>query len=325
MALSNYGEVWKSILLAAPACPAPLAQTFVNNAARRIYDYTNWSGQRQQSSFIVPIGITNAATSVTQGSLTVTAVAGTWTAAVIGWQFFVGQEAPFYTVSNFATNGITDTLTLDRPYGEATDATADSSVQLIYLPVASDFGHFIDVLDVVNQWRLRVGPLAEDIDTWDPARTYSTTPWLLAAIEPTSIGGKPRYELYPRPDITSSHTYPYRYVRRLPELSAATDAPIYPVRAQTLREGALAELARWPGTQDRPNPYFSLDLSAFHEKQFTDALQRDMREDQEINQTDIQYPGINANGGWGWGAWPYAPFNSSFMQSHLFYAWGWGW
>jgi hypothetical protein len=325
VALSNYGEAWKSILLAAPDCPQPLATTFVNNAARRIYDSARWSGQKQQSTFIIPIGITNAATSVTQASLTVTAVAGTWSSAVVGWQFFVDSQAPFYTVSGFSTGGGLDTLTLDRPYGETTDATAASSVQLIYLPVAADFSHFIDVIDVVNQWRLRLGPTVEDLDIWDPARTTSATPWLLAAIEPTSIGGRPRYEIYPRPDITTSHSYPYRYQRRLPELSAATDQPIYPVRAQTLREGALAELARWPGTQARPNPYFSLDLSAFHEKQFMEALQRDMREDQEINQTDIQYPALGMGGGLGWGAWPYAPISSSFMQSHLFYAWGWGW
>lgn len=326
MALSTYGEVWKSILLAAPECPAPLAQTFVNNAARRIYDSARWSGQRGQATFIIPVGITSTTASVTQGSQSVTNTLGTWSSAVVGWQFFVAGQAPFYTITAYDTNGgLNDVLTLDRPYGEATDASADSSVQLIYLPVASDFSHFIDVLDVENQWRLRVGPLVEDIDTWDPARTTSATPWLLAAIEPTSIGGRPRYEIYPRPDITSSHNYPYRYQRRLPELTTATDLPVYPVRAQTLREGALAELSRWPGTQDRPNPYFSLDLSAFHEKQFTDALQRDMREDQEINQTDIQYPAINANNGLGWGYWPYAPVSSAFMQSHLFFAWGWGW
>jgi hypothetical protein len=323
VALSTFGELWKSILLAAPDCPVPLAQTFVNNAGRRIYDSARWSGLRGQSSFIVPVGVTSLTTAVTQGSNAVTDTGGTWTSAVVGSQFFVGAQAPFYTVTEFATNGATDTLTLDRPYAGTTDATASSSVQLLYLPVASDFLHFIDVLDVVNKWRMRTGPLVEDLDIWDPARTYSGTPWVFAAIEPTSTGGRPRFEIYPRPDITAEHNYPYRYQRRIAEMSAAADLPAYPIRAQTLREGALCELARWPGTQARPNPYFSLDLSAFHEKQFTDALARDMREDQEINQTDIQYP-AGYNGGWGWGVWPYAPFSASFMQNHLFYGWG-GW
>jgi hypothetical protein len=323
VAVSTFQELYRSIQLVAPDVPLPLAQQFINNAGKRIYDSARWSGLRAQSSFIIPVGVTSDVVATVQGTSTVSAPAGTWTSAVVGWQFFVDNQAPFYTVTEFSTNGIQDVLFLDRPYAGESTPNAVTSVQLLYLPVAADFLHFIDVLDVVNQWRMRTGPLVEDLDIWDPARTYSGTPWVFAQIEPTTLGGRPRFEIYPRPDITTAHTYPYRYQRRVAELSAASDVPAYPIRAQTLREGALAELARWPGTQARPNPYFSLDLSAFHEKQFNDALARDMREDQEINQTDVQYPALY-NGGWGWGAWPLAPFSASFMQNHLFYGWG-GW
>lgn len=311
MALTTFVDAWRDLQLMAPNLPVPIAQRLVNNAYVRALDQTRWSSLRGQSEFFVPIGETTGSADVNNASAVVTGNGTAWTSALVGRQFFVNDEAPFYTVES--VQGATQ-LTLDRPYGGLDGLSQPYSVQLLYLPVPSDFLHFIDIVDVENQWRLYHNLTTEEVDLFDPARTVSEMPWLFAQVQPTSLGGKPRYEIYPRPDITSAWSYPFRYQRRIPEMSANTDLPVVPIRMQTLREGALAELARWPGTSDRPNAYFSLDLSAFHEKQFTEALARDMRQDQEINQTDIDYAGP-------WGQWPWAPFSAGFMQSHLFPAW----
>jgi len=283
----------------------------VNNAYVRAIDTPRWSALRAQDEFFIPAGDDVGTVTVVNDNATVTGAGTAWTSALVGQQFYVGGITPFYTVT--AVGGV-GTLTLDRPFGGLSGAGLSYAIQLIYLAVPSDFAHFIDIVDVTNNWRLRHGITVEMLDIFDAERSYSGTPFILAAIQPTSLGGRPRYELYPRPPVAGGLSYPFRYQRRPAELSANSDLPLYPVRAQTLREGALAELARWPGTADRPNAYFSLDLSAFHEKQFTEALGRDMRTDQEINMTDVSYEPPTAS-------LPYAPMSASFMQSHLFTAW----
>lgn len=313
MALTTFQDLWRDMQLMAPNLPLPIAQRLVNNALVRVYDSFRWSSLRAEGEFFLEAGDDTGTVTVTAGSATVTGAGTAWTTALEGMQFYVGGEAPFYTVSD-VTSGTT--LTLDRVYGAEDGAGLTYAIQPIYLSVPSDFLHFIDIVDVENNWRLRWGCTAEQLDLVDAARTDSGTPFLFAAIQPTSVGGRPRYEIYPRPPLAGGQSYHFRYQRRLPELTANSDLPAFPVRPQTLREGALEELSRWPGTADRPNPYFSLDLSAFHRKQFDEAMGRDNKQDQEINMTELSYEPPSSS-------LPWAPMSAAFMQSHLFTAWGW--
>lgn len=309
MALATFIDLWRDLLLLAPNLPLPTAQRFVNIAYRRALDSFRWSALRGENAFFIPAAETTGTVTVTQGSTTVTGAGTAWTSALEGRQFFVDSKAPYYTVSD-VTSGTT--LTLDRAYGAADGAGQTYSIQLVYLTPASDFLQLTDVRDITNNWRWMGLTTVEYLDRFDAQRSYSGTSYVLAAVPPVSIGGLPRYEIYPRPSTVVS--YPYRYIKRIPELSAATDAPIYPVRPETLRYGALAELAKWPGTSDRPNPYFDTNIFAEQEAAFQESLGRDNRIDQEINPTDLSYEPVSTT-------FPSFPWSASFLQSHPVPSW----
>src|SRR5262245_13005919 len=99
------------ILLNAPNCPLPMAQNMVNRAYRKVLDSGEWSGLRKEAEFVVPAPYTTGTVTVTQGSPTVIGAGTTWTSAMEGRQFFVGNIAPYYTISSVGGVG---TLTLDR-------------------------------------------------------------------------------------------------------------------------------------------------------------------------------------------------------------------
>lgn len=309
MALANFRDLWGDVLLMAPNTPLPVAQRMVNVAYRRALDSFRWSGLRGESAFYIPAGVTATGIAVVNGSLTVTLPLGTLSASVVGHQFFVGGRSPYYTITAFDQPlGLNDQITLDRPYGGVDVASATVSVQLVYLTPVSDFLQFTDVRDVTNNWRWMGLTTVEYLDKFDAQRSYSGTSYVLAAVPPATNGAIPRYEIYPRPPIETPVSYPYRYIRRPAELTAATDVPIYPMRTETLRYGALAELAKWPGTADRPNPYFDPNIFAEQESAFQDSLGRDNRIDQEINPTDISYEPVEVS-------FPSFPWSASFLQS----------
>jgi hypothetical protein len=311
MALTTYQDVWRDLLLLAPDLPPPIAMRAVNTAYHRILDSFRWSGLRGEAEFYIPTGITTGTADVVQGSNLVTGPAGQgWTAAVIGRQFFTNGVSPYYTITAWETNGATDTLTLDRVWGTDSATGQTYTIQLVYLTPVSDFLQFVDIRDITNNWRWVGLTTVEYLDKIDAQRSYSGTSYVLAAVPPASNGAIPRYEIYPRPPAGTPASYPYRYLKRPPEFSAPGDLPIYPIRMETVRYGALVEIAKWPGTAARPNPYFNLDIFSTNEAAFQDALGRDNRIDQEINQTDFSYEPVSTST-------PYFPWNANFLQNHL--------
>ena len=72
-------------------------------------------------------------------------------------------------------------------------------------------------------------------------------------------------------------------------------------------EGALAELAVWPGLTGSPNMYFNPLVHQTHEARFQDVLQKYEREDQEISQTDV----TNADSGLN-----FPPIDARYFQEH---------
>jgi hypothetical protein len=244
---------------------------------------------------------------VVQGSADVLGSGTAWTPLLVGRQFFINGVAPYYTVVDVSGPG---TLTLDRVWGSDTATLQPYTIQLVYLTPVSDFLQFVDIRDITNNWRWVGLTTVEYLDKIDAQRSYSGTSYVLAAVPPASNGAIPRYEIYPRPPAGTPASYPYRYIKRPPEFSAPGDLPIYPIRMETVRYGALVEISKWPGTADRPNPYFNMDIFSTNEAAFQDSLGRDNRIDQEINQTDFSYEPVYTST-------PYFPWNANFLQNHL--------
>lgn len=283
---TTFEGLWKKLLVYLPTLPPAIAQEFVNTVYSRLLDGWRWSGLRKSSEFIVPAPHTLGTANVTQNSASVVGTGTSWTSSMVGRQFFTGSQVPFYDI--IALNVSSQTITLDRPYADPSNATSAYSIDLIYLVCPSDFSSFLSVVDLANNWKLHTNYLQEDIDLWDPKRTTTGTPKILAYATQDANGLR-RYEIYPR--VGSATTYPFRYTMRPALLALAGDKPIFPIRGDVIREGALAELGLWAGTKDDPNPYFDPGLSFYksREERFLRYKEEAEKEDQGISQNVVTY------------------------------------
>ncbi len=316
MADSTFEKLWKKIRVYAPDIPVPLAQEMINTAYSRALSYHLWQDLRIEAAFSIPVLYSAGSANVTLGGQTVTGVGTTWTSDMINRQFFTaggtvtaptsadGVQGPYYTITGIDTGA--QTLTLDRVYGKPTATSISYNILQVYLQAPSDFMNFVSVRDVDNNWKLHTNFRQEQLDVWDAKRSVSGTSWILAGAPP--LGNTiNRFELWPRTS-PGPRVLQYRYVRKPALLSAASDTPIWPMRGDILRKGALAELAMWPGTKDYLNPYFNLDLHRTLDGTFTQGLNDLVRQDNEKSQRAIWYED--------WEGVPYAPIDARYLQTH---------
>lgn len=299
----TFESQWKRLLVYAPDLPFPMAQEFINTAYSRVLAAGPWATLRKRADFILPAPISVAATP-TNGSVTVSSASAA--TAHVGRQIYE-DHAPFYTIVDVSIGA---SYTLDRGWAGTTGATT-MTVEQVYVVVPSDFLTFISVVDTDDNWRLHTGFTAETLDVWDAQRTSTGSSWIVASTtpQPSSIAasaGFPRYEFWPRP--AAAKTFNYQYLRKPPLLSAASDTLAFPIRGDLVRHGALVEMSMWPGTAERPNPYFNMDLAREMELKFQAGLIEAQREDQEITQTAVQYADSDL---------PWAPLDAEFIQAHI--------
>jgi hypothetical protein len=311
---STYEQLWRRLRVHAPELPVPLAQEFINNAYSRILARRAWTGMRKETEIYVPQQYSTGTITVANGSPTVVGSGTTFTSAMVGRQLMLTTiGSPMYTII-----AVPDalTLTLDRNYTGDNASVQTYSITYILAVMPSDFAYFEDVRDPFNNWKLRVNFPQEILDAWDAKRTVSGTPWVLApsTFSPvTATLGQMRYEFWPKPVVTAAtRTYLVRYISKQALLSDAADKPIFPLRGDVIREGALAELALWPGTSTFRNPYHDLSLHRMHEDRFIKYLVQNEREEDEMNETSIRYED--------WTGIPYAPIDAKFWQSHASFA-----
>lgn len=300
---SSYEQIWKKLLVYAPECPIPIVQDSVNSAYSRALARETWSGLRKQSEFVIPAPYTTGTVTVTQNSTTVTGAGTAWTSALVNHQFFLAG-APFYTVGTVTS---TTTLELDRVYAGATASGQTYSIQYLYLRCPSDFESFTSVVDYTENWRLWLDITQEKLNAWDAQRTESGSPWILAPA-PRASDDTVRYEIWPRP--SAARQLSFWYTKKPALLNANSDKPIFPIRGDVLRWGALAEIALWPGTSTSPNPYFNLELYRTYSKRFEDEIAKIALEDQNTMQTNVSYDDVQGL--------PFAPIDASYLQRHDF-------
>jgi hypothetical protein len=302
----TFGSMTRSLRLWVPDAPIFLAQTLIRDRYRRAAERRPWSALRKEGQFLVQAPNTTGTVTLVRGSATITGSGTAFAATDQYRQFQVGQKAPTYTITTVDVGA--QTLTLDHVYGGASATGSTFRIIDAYVTAPLDFMQFIVVYDPLQNWRLRHWMTQQDLAKLDPARSSAGTPWALVDRSFDPITKRPQYELWPF--TVSNRVYSYYYVSRVPDLVNDTDEVIYPLRGDVLVRGALADLCRWPGTPERPNPQFgkAIELSRQYEAEYEDQLVELERQDESMYMTWMAEAS--------WANWPYAPMDAAFLQRH---------
>lgn len=305
MAQDTFSQVWNRVLLYAPGTPVALAQAFVKNTYKRCLDLHYWSELYKDSEYTTIAQISTGTVAVTNGSATATLSTPLANATTyLGKQLRVGSYPPYYTIT--AIDGTFTILTLDIAYPGVTAATSTFVIADFLVEFPSDLAVLDDIRDANNNWRLR-RPFHQPnyLDFIDPRRTNTGYPILYVPAKPRVSAGVayPRYEFWPR--IPASTHLIYRYVANA-ELTANADFPITLLKAETLVYGALSELCLWPGTPERQNMYFNMDLHQKYTTLFDNALQQSILSDLDRSQRMLTYDDASIG----------FPRDANFIQAH---------
>jgi hypothetical protein len=301
MAANTLLEMSRSLRLYVPQVPASLAEQFIRDRYRRILDRRDWSALRKEAEFQLNASKEDGTVDVTRGSINVVGTTTTFAATDVGRQFKSGTS-PIYTIVT-----VTDAfnIVLDRAFGGDTATGSTYKIFDGYVTVPSDFLRFDTIADPSQGWQLRHWITSGELNQIDPQRNTFGLPYLIVD-RMYSSAGIPQFEAWPYTD--AAKTLYYTYIKRADDLIDEDDVPIFPLRSDVIVSGALADVARWPGTSTNPNPYFTRpDYWKSYEMEFEDKMIELERRDEEIYMTMLQQ-------------WPYSNCritpSASWLQSH---------
>lgn len=304
MSADTFGQAWRAVRASCPLAPPLLAQYWVKKLYQQVCGKRAWSWLRSENEIITNAPKSGTVT-VTRGSNTVSGGTMAYATTDLDRQFRVGTSSPVYTITAASVSG----YTLDRVYGDVS-GTNSATVLDAYINMPTDFLRFMSVVDTHNNWQLRIFMTSDELNQWDAQRSATGTPFGLFDRRLCTVGtfiGQPQYELWPYG--SSANNYPYYYVRKPEDLTDATTF-LGPLSTQgnMLVTGALVEAARWPGLEDRKNPYFNPQLAVMLNKDFEEDLDRLEVQDEEMYMTWWETVYFNR--------FPFAPLDSRYMQSH---------
>jgi hypothetical protein len=258
----TFDRAWRRIALQAPLVPVPLLQDWCRDAFVDACEWRLWSFMRGEGVLQTQAAVVGTC-AVVNGSATVT-LSGTLvgSAGAVGRQLWVASQYPIGILAY--TAGAPDTLTLETPYPGPT-GTVDATILDAWITVPADFGQWICVWDPTQQIDLWIDVTEQDLNKLDPGRTSYGDPYLLAsrstwgtgATVPIALRGLRRYELWPY--LTSARGFPMLYRKVAPTLRPSTELPD-PLGHSLgwLEEAVMSQVCKWPGTEQRRNPHFSL-------------------------------------------------------------------
>ena len=151
--------------------------------------------------------------------------------------------------------------------------------------------------------------LSNGIQVYFPQDTYVLGDVFIIQAFAATTSGVPRYELWPRP-INTPYVYPYLYIAKLPDLSDTRPQlpDLIARRGDVLLEMALANCARFPGTDTAANPYFNLNVAVQHEARAERMIYELEKKDDDLASKDLRYQSM-----------PFYPapwMDGSWLQSH---------
>lgn len=304
MAQDTFGQIWNRLLLYAPGLPIPLAQQFVKNAYQKALDMHYWSELTKESQLVVGAEYSTGTVALTHGSADATITDGAWT-GLEGRTVRFADIPDTYTI--LTVSGISDEIaTLDRVYAGPDAAAATFLVADFYVEFPTDLNTLDEVRDMNQNWRLtRQIHQQPYLDLVDAERSTTGTPNTYVAAPPRVVAGVayPRYEFWPRPSAGTILVYRY-YANSDLTNNASYLIPI--LKPEAVVYGALAELALWPGSQEKPNPFFSIDIHKQYAKLFEDAVHDSEMADLDRSQRLLVYDDVNQG----------IPLDANWLQSH---------
>ncbi len=315
MALDTYSSLHNKVKLRAPGVSSLLARDWVSHAFRRVAERRLWSWLIKPGQFIMPALYNDGTVDLTHNSASVTGNGTVFTDAMIGRQLTSGNQNPVYTIIS-RTNGTT--IGLDQPWGGSTATAQGYEIFRAYVTVPSDFHSFISVWDPRFNWQLNLDVTQEELNRYDAQRanqassSYAVVNHSYADFDNAGVAVTPplpRYELWPHQK--SEYVYPFLYETRATDLEdSGAVLPRY-IRGDVLLEMALAEAARWPGTQGQPNTYQNDKLAIHHDDRALDEIFRMELQDDNVFEDNVQYQSVVNQ--------PYAPLpwiDANWMQTH---------
>lgn len=298
MAARTYGDVWRSVSLQVPAAPVTLIQKWVQQAYEQLVGRRHWVWLRRDA-ILATLAQRTVSVTFTNNSTAITSTAGFVVATDPGRQLRVGNGF-IYTIASVST---TSAAVLTQAYQGPSGAAA-ALIHDRYLVMPADFRSFYSVVNPQVPGLPVVWWIGQDqLDLVDPQRSQSDSYLRVLASAKVSLVpatlGRVLYEAWPSPSAASQ--YPLTYFARVDQL--ADDDLLQGVLAtQTLalEQGALAHAARWPGTEQRKNPYFNLALATQLSKDFDIAVKAlDLQDDdqylQDLQQVDLTTYGLGGD------------------------------
>lgn len=303
---TTFSDVWRLVRLHVPDAPMMLVRDWVQSTYARLTDFRPWTWTLEPGQMVWQDARTLTDVSVTLGSTQVTSVAGVFLSGDAGRQFRVGTF-PIYTVARFVNS---NTIDLDQPFQGTETGTVDAQIVDAWATLPENFGAFMAVIDQTNQRWIPWWMTTDELGLLDPTRQSSGTPTVLTAMglsQYTPTLGRPLYAYWPIPTEAGSLQY---YMRTRP--AALADATLFKgvlgTRGDVLQTGALAQAAKWPGTRERPNPYFNLALARQLDAEFLQLMcQLDLRDD-DVNPLSLDKVPWQR-----WTAWTWA-YNTNYLQ-----------
>lgn len=308
MAQDTFAQLWNRVLLFAPDTPPLIAQRLVKDIHTRMVDHHYWSELKQDAEFNVPAWYTTGTVEWTKGGTTVTGTDTLWDTdnnVSLYQQIQLGNVGNFYTITAIGSD---TEITVDRAINYASSSGESYHIGQLYVELPTDLEVLEVLRDKANEWKVTTQFFNQEyLDRIDPNRTSTGTPTIFAYASNRidSSGNQiPRMELWPAP--SSSQDYVYRY-RKASTLSSATDRglEIVPVEAYTL--GALMLLALWPGTAQKPNPYFSVEQHRELSKQYDELINHAVVADHDRDQRLVTYGMAEDRS---------VPIDAKYIQSH---------
>ncbi len=282
MPLTTFGDCWRKVRLHAAHVPFGLVREWTQDAFATLHDRRPWAFATIETrletlaSRSLTVTFTASSTAITSAAL--------FLATDVGRQIRVGTY-PYYTIVAVPTSS---TATLDLPYA-GTGGALTAEILSAYQTMPSDFGAFLLVADLSNQRQIGYWYTPATLMAIDPTRTSSNaTARALASVTVSPVPatrGQMRYEWWPAP--TTAQSYPAFYRQRPPTLADTDALPgVLQQRPDVLHSGALMECARWPGTPQEKNPYFSMATYREFRDDFEKACAHlELRDDDQSQQT----------------------------------------
>ncbi len=310
-------QITRAVLLHSGLIPWHLADSWVQDTWKTICQRRPWSFLRKTAEIIIS-DQRSGTFGVTRGSTVITGVSVAFTSADLGRQFRTGTSEPPYTIIRIIS---ATSAQLDRSYGSPTSASIAGTILDAFVTMPEDFDRFQAVLDPASGFGLRLWNDSADLNSRDPQRSSTGTPFALVPAQYSPVPGlegRVRYELWPY--STSAYNYSMYYIAKASELEpdAYFKGP-FQNRGDVIKLGALARCCAWPGTNEAKNPMFDLKLAAAYDEKFEKELGGLDARDEDIYPTAIDVGPFGDRAS--------CPIDAKYAQSHDVGGgeWGDGW